>query len=89
MPRADCAEKSRSVHWMMSRKADLAKLRSRRQNRSLGGPGDNRRLHRVRKVFGGKIKGMWSARRLVVAPRHKQRLRELEKEVQHLDAENE
>ena len=53
--RADCAEKSRSVHWMMSRKVNLAKLGSRRQNRSLGGPVDNRRLHRVRRVVGGKI----------------------------------
>ena len=42
--RVDCAEKPRSVHWMMSRKVNLAKLGSRQQNRLLGGPSDYRRL---------------------------------------------
>ena len=84
--RADAAEKSRSVHWMVSREVNLAKLGSRRKNRMLGGPGDYRRLHRVRRVF-GKIQGMWSARQMAALPCHKQRLRELDKEGQHLDAE--
>ena len=66
------AEKSHSVHWMLSRKENLTKLGSRRL---LGGPSDNRRLH------------WWSARQLVALPCHKQRLRELEKEGRHLGAE--
>ena len=50
-------------------------------------PVDNRRLHRVRRVVGGKIEEMWSARQLVALPCHKQRLRGLKKG-ELLDAED-